>query len=285
MKRHTPKIEHYTFYNIRKIFPDIIGHIACHQLTNDAKIPLHDHDYFEIQCGCEGRAIQMLNGESTPFLSNEIYMLKPEDIHSIHVQQDQTFTFYNIAFEKSRLQFIYDNYHLEKAGQWLNNPDFERKIRLPPMLLESIRLGMNEMLMDKKRYFAIDRFLMNFFFILEKQQRDPYIDCPVWLQETIVRLDDPHWLRMGPRAMEKISGYSLEHISRLLKKHAGVLPRDVLNKIRMEHAATGLALSSKNISDLAYECGLDSLCYFFRLFKKTYGCTPLQYRHSSRKYS
>ena len=107
---------------------------------------------------------------------------------------------------------------------------------------------------------------------------DPYTNCPEWLRETIMRLDNEKYLQMGPRAMEKISGYSLAHISRVLKKHANMLPRDVMNKVRMEHAAATISLGTKDIYSIIKECGIKSSGYFFQLFKETYGCTPMQYR-------
>ena len=282
MKKEATQIEHYTFAATRKVHPGVVGHLACHEVKEGNEIPLHDHDFFEMQCGCEGKAMQTFNGKLAPFLENEIYMLRPEDVHEIYTLPGQTFIYYNIAFERERLQFICDNYHLDIANQWLNNPNCQRKYRLPIKSQEIIRQGMKEMLLDRKRRFALDRFLFNFFFVLEQHQNNPYAECPEWLQETIARLDEPQWLQMGPRAMEKISGYSLEYIGRILKKHAGLLPRDVLNQIRMEHAAVSLTLGAKDIYEIADECGLESQCYFFRLFKKTYGCTPLQYRKSNR---
>ena len=273
---------HYSFAVIRQHHPHVIGHMVRHEVTYERPIPLHDHDYYEIQCGCEASAMQTLNGQEDKFLCNDVFMLRPEDQHEIHVSPKQKFVYYNIAFETRRLEFIYENYHLESIKKWMDDRSWPRKVRFSPMGIAAIRNGLREMLLDTQREFAVDRFLFNFFFQLEQAKRHPYHDCPEWLQQTIARLDEPQWLKMGPRAMQKLSGYTLEYVSRILKKYANTTPRDVLNRIRMEHAATQLGMGTCDVYSLANDCGIESPSYFFRLFKKTYGCTPLQYRHNPR---
>lgn len=274
-------VQHYTFAGIVRCYPGEIGHIARYDIHEGYSIPLHDHDFFEVECGCAGRGIQILNGVTAPFQANEIYILRPEDAHSIHTEPRQHFVYYNIAFEAKRLKTLCETYNLKLAQQWLNDTNWNRKIRLSHTGLLSVRKGLQEIQFDTKSAFAADRFLMNFLYTLERNQNMQYADCPEWLQQTIEQLHDVKWLQMGPRALEKISGYSLEHISRILKKEAGVLPHVVLNRVRMEYAAIELTMGTKSIAEIIEDCGFDNTSHFFRLFKNTYNCTPRQYRYQN----
>lgn len=277
--KSSPEIKHLLFAKVHTVLPGTVGHAKRHIITENNIIPLHDHDFFEIECGLAGNGgIQTFNGVEQPFLENEIYLVRPSDVHEVHALPGHTFFYYNLAFEAKRLRRFCDEYHLEIVRRWVEDPTIPRRYRMSPMDLTAIRQGLKEMLLDTKRAFALDRFLFNFFFLMERRGSDPFAACPEWLQQTIAKLDAPQWFQMGPRALEKISGYSLEHISRLLKKHAGILPRDLFNNLRLEHAAVCLTLGTKDIYSIIEECGLQSTSHFFRLFKQKYGCTPLQYR-------
>ena len=273
-----PCPETFSFSNIQRINKGVVGHTSRYVIVPGYRIPLHKHDFYEIECGCEGSAIQTLNGQAAPFRGNDVFLLRPSDSHEIHADGNASLTFINIAFEASHLDFIYERYHLESIRAWQSAPDWKPLHRLSSRGVAALRQGLFEMLNDTRSTFALDRFLFNFFFLLESEAKNPYGKCPEWLQQTLQRLNDPQWMRMGPRALEKISGYTLEYVSRVLKRCAGVTPRDALNRIRMEHAAMVLNTTSRDIGQIARDCGFESASYFFRLFRERYGCTPLQYR-------
>ena len=274
-----PKTDTFLFSNIKRINQGVVGHTSRYVIAGSYRIPLHNHDFYEIECGCDGHAIQTLNGRAAPFRSNDVFLLRPADSHEVHADGDATLTFINIAFEASHLDFIYDRYHLESIRAWQSDPNWQPLHRLTVKGMGALRQGLFEMLNDTRSTFALDRFLFNFFFLLESEAKNPYGECPEWLQQTLQRLNgDPQWLQKGPRALETISGYTLEYVSRVLKRSAGLTPRDALNRIRMEYAAMLLNTTSRDIGQVARDCGFESASYFFRLFRERYGCTPLQYR-------
>ena len=235
--KHAPEIKHLLFSTIKAVWPGEVGHLRRYEIYDGSTIPLHDHDFFELECGLAGSGIQNFNGVELPFLENEIYLVRASDVHEVHALPGRRFAFYNIAFETEHLRRFCDDYHLEIARRWLEDPAVPRRYRMSPMDLTAIRQGLKEMLLDMKRAFALDRFLFNFLFLMERRGSDPFAACPEWLQQTIAKLDAPQWFQMGPRALEKISGYTLEHISRLLKKHAGILPRDLMEVDHVKHKA------------------------------------------------
>jgi YesN/AraC family two-component response regulator len=76
--------------------------------------------------------------------------------------------------------------------------------------------------------------------------------------------------------VEKMSiSRSLLHkkLSALTDQSAG----DFITSIRLKRAAQLLQLSSKNISEVAYEVGFNDPKYFSRIFRKYFGSTPSEY--------
>ena len=75
-----------------------------------------------------------------------------------------------------------------------------------------------------------------------------------------------------------ITGYSAAHISRTFKATLGETPSQYINRLRIERAATRLAASNEDISHICFELGFTSLSYFYRLFTRYIGTSPLTYR-------
>jgi AraC family transcriptional activator of mtrCDE len=70
--------------------------------------------------------------------------------------------------------------------------------------------------------------------------------------------------------------------ARLFQRIAGATPASVLLQTRMAHAAHRLAYSAGAVADIGEAVGYQSEAAFNRVFKRTYGVGPGQYRRSAR---
>lgn len=76
--------------------------------------------------------------------------------------------------------------------------------------------------------------------------------------------------------------FSESYISRKIRKETGYTFVDILNGIRLMCAANLLKMGEK-ISDVCEKTGFNDQHYFSQLFKKTFGCTPSNYRNESEE--
>jgi AraC-like DNA-binding protein len=74
-------------------------------------------------------------------------------------------------------------------------------------------------------------------------------------------------------------GLSKFHLSRFLKKQTGQGFHDHLTRIRLRQAEKYLVESNRQVADIAYTCGFQSLTTFNRLFKAYTGTSPSIYRN------
>lgn len=72
-----------------------------------------------------------------------------------------------------------------------------------------------------------------------------------------------------------------QYFCRFFKKIIGKSPIAYLNDLRMKQASRLLKETSLSVTDICMECGFNNLGNFMRIFKNTYGITPLQYRKAS----
>lgn len=68
------------------------------------------------------------------------------------------------------------------------------------------------------------------------------------------------------------------YLQKQFKRYVGQSPTEYAIYLRMTHAKEQLRNTGKPIGEIATEVGIDNLGYFTRLFKKTEGTTPQEYR-------
>lgn len=88
-----------------------------------------------------------------------------------------------------------------------------------------------------------------------------------------------------PLSIESVAAelfISSRQISRILSGRFNVSFRGFINSLRVQQAIKLLSLTTMNVSEIAYECGFESLCTFNRVFRSLTGQTPTVARRSGR---
>ena len=75
---------------------------------------------------------------------------------------------------------------------------------------------------------------------------------------------------------------SESYLSHLFKRETDKSFSDYLQKKRIELAKTLLAKTEKSVADIASQCGYEEYSYFCRVFKKSTGQTPNEYRRKHK---
>lgn len=85
------------------------------------------------------------------------------------------------------------------------------------------------------------------------------------------------------KMMCEMADLSESRFRKLFKSQVGKSPSDYLRDIRMTTAARKLLISNDNINSISYEVGFEDTNYFIRVFKKSFGLTPRQYRVNAKE--
>ena len=67
----------------------------------------------------------------------------------------------------------------------------------------------------------------------------------------------------------------------LFRKEMGISPIKYRNEIRVERTANELRKRNRQISDIAFECGFNSMTYFYEVFKAHTGMKPSEYQQAN----
>ena len=257
--------------------------MAFHSLPPTPMIPMHNHDFCELFWGVTGLACHKFNGIDAKIGAGDLLLIRPGDIHGVSPTGNTKFQFFNIGFQLFRLQHINSEYKLKITDYWLNGSEDHRHRRVSRVLLDYLNTAVLDLFQNKTSSMILDRFLLNLFFEMENEINSPYNNCPVWLQEAIAKYSQPEHLYLGIAGLVKFSGYSMEYVARTLKKCTGMTLSMVVNRIKLEYAASLLATTANDTIQIADACGFESMSYFFHCFKKHFGRTPKAYRNSNQK--
>lgn len=100
-----------------------------------------------------------------------------------------------------------------------------------------------------------------------------------WEETPIPKVMEEHFFyNLSLDEFARLCGKSLSSFKRDFKKLYKTSPRRWLTSKRLEYAKQLLLRSNDNIQEICYDIGFENDSHFNRIFKETYGLTPLQFR-------
>ncbi|MEO6548372.1 MAG: AraC family transcriptional regulator [Ferruginibacter sp.] len=81
--------------------------------------------------------------------------------------------------------------------------------------------------------------------------------------------------------LAKLSGRSTASFKRDFERRFSSSPRQWINQQRLQQAKLLLSNTSKNINEISFECGYESVSHFIKIFKAEFGTTPTYTRKQS----
>ena len=85
--------------------------------------------------------------------------------------------------------------------------------------------------------------------------------------------------------LEELAGQfhlSAPYLSKYIREHTGATFQDAVKKSRMKRARALLKETNQTVESIAASVGYETVEHFNRLFKKTYGMTPVQFRRENK---
>jgi AraC-like DNA-binding protein len=99
------------------------------------------------------------------------------------------------------------------------------------------------------------------------------------LTQTIDTFFEQHFAEAcGEEMLAQKLHFSRRHLVRILKKYYGMSFREKLVTTRMDYAAFLLRTTDQPVGQIGADVGYDSESAFFKVFRRSFGMTPRQYR-------
>jgi len=102
------------------------------------------------------------------------------------------------------------------------------------------------------------------------------------VQHVILRIESDLTADLSLRAHAQQFSVNASYLSALFKKETGSTLTDYVNRMRIDHAIFLLNVTDMQVQTIAQYCGIPDVNYFTKLFKRTVGKTPKEYRQETR---
>lgn len=241
-------------------------------------IPMHCHDYSELELVMDGEGVHICNGVPFPLRTGCLYLLTPSDFHKIQVERP--LTLFNLSFDQrllsqALLARLYNRsegpLYAELDGEMLphavslltvlektnSSPKTKELLQMRICLLEAV---IRMLLLNAKKPTPT-----------EGESTSPMLGILLHLHQ--------HFLE-NPRLSEisRQAGLNPSYVSRRFKELFGASYIDYLTHLKINYAKTLLLSCDRPVVDICYASGFNSLSNFMSAFKRLLNLTPSQYR-------
>ncbi|MFT8950406.1 MAG: Ada metal-binding domain-containing protein [Liquorilactobacillus hordei] len=110
------------------------------------------------------------------------------------------------------------------------------------------------------------------------QSIDEIVSDDIWVDEINYILESYYDQNLTLAELSVLAHGSISHLRHVYQSKTGISPSEKLMQIRMDKAEILLQNTKRSIGDIGNDVGIPNNSYFIKLFKKTYGVTPHQYR-------
>jgi AraC family cel operon transcriptional repressor len=190
----------------------------------------------------------------------------------------------NFAFFASLWTYVHKRYFPARRI-FFSEPELPlRSYQLDRFHLTAVRNATYALRSGQRDRLPVELFLLTILEILAGMQVQPGTNpVPDWIRAACSAISANRNFASGVPRLAELAGRSQEHLAREFRRYLNKTPTDFINDARMSYAAEKLATSGDSILSITYDCGLENLGHFYRLFHARFGCTPREYRLSQRR--
>lgn len=263
------------------------GGAVHHHSMPEAGSAEHSHEFGEIVFILSGNVVHQVNGEAILMQSNSLVFVRPNDVHGFRPGPEKEpcellLLSFDLDFFITVSAYLENDAFLQEYTAGVLPSCFtvsEREMNeLSLMLLELNSEGMTPIL-QKIRFKVI---LLNLFTNFFLHRLSTGAVAPVWFEQLCEKMRKPENFIAGLKRMQKLSGYTPEHLCKVFRKCRRQSPTEFINELRINHAAKLLAETDRGVGEIALDLNFQSLSRFYHLFQKHYSCTPVEYRRRAR---
>lgn len=257
--------------------------------------PTHRHDYIELNYVYHGKLKQKVGQEWIELQKGELLFLNQHIEHELEPCGDEDLII-NFIIDPKFFDHMFQNLDIEGAEQSIinflisglfNHDRAGHYLYFRVSKEREIQEIISKMILEMMQPSIFSEVTMKFQMGLLMVQLMEHAD------KAITRSNHLYDHRIVVEVLDYINDSyktaSLEHmanhlqmasynLSKQIKKSTGKTFKEILQERRLEEAKILLNHTDISIDQIAEDIGYENISYFYRIFKKRYGCTPRVFR-------
>ncbi|BDD04023.1 AraC family transcriptional regulator [Aureibacter tunicatorum] len=256
-------------------------HLARTTIGADGDLLLHSHDYAEFFYVSSGKGIHLINGHENKIEQGSFCFIRPSDEHTFKPVGSEELVITNLALRWATVTNYQIRYFNGESMFWTNDL-MPYQGSFTPDALRSVIKRVSLLINLPKNLLNLDLFVLHLFERLQLNMQGSH-KWPAWLENALKEFRLPNQLQKGQKGFIELCERSSDHVNRVVKEHLGKTLTEMVNNERLNYVSSQLIMTNAPLKAIHNEAGFHNHSYFFRLFKKHYGMTPLEYREKHHK--
>ncbi len=259
-----------------------------HESVSNVSVQYHYHPEIEAVYNVSGEYTLTVGGREYSARAGDIFFINSDELHAMNKNRGDV-EFYSIVFHSHILDFENKNPFQRGSIEPIKNGSLSlpHRIKKDCPYYEDIKTQFERIIKADSKFYCAERLIALYEMIITLQKNNAL------LASAKLRGEDKNI-----RVIKKISKYvnsnlgrkiTLSDLSReaemsekyfcsFFKKLTGNTPLEFVNKTRIESACEMLRNENQSITEVALDCGFESLSYFIRRFKEQMGVSPNEYK-------
>lgn len=239
--------------------------------TQGGKMPfVHYHDAYEIYVLESGMRTYIIDGTFVELTARDVAFIKPYELHST---DGSVYSRYLLYFKKEYI----DRFFTEEAKEKLVSVFENKKITLDTVSYDKFKELLLGLRADNDDFIAFAQIIKLFMQCTDSSAN--YVSNKNKLISRIVKYVTQNYPEVeNLDVLAEKFFITKSYLCRLFKKETGVSVVTYINTYKIQKACEMLQFTRKSVDKIAIDCGFNSSMYFCKLFKKTMGMRPGEYR-------
>ncbi|WP_175639641.1 AraC family transcriptional regulator [Metabacillus schmidteae] len=270
-----------------------INKVAIRRKLKYIPIFEHKHEYIEIVYVLQGSFIQEIKGRQIQMNKGDLCILDKNVVHSslplgesdlvVNIILTPEFFdgifMYLLSDDNNISNFIINSlYSKSKSQNFLKH--HVKEGTMIQKILENLLLEYYSP--ELKSSTAINGYFLILFTELSREISDrsgEHINVEQHkVKEKILKYIREQYKDTTLNEMANYFNFHPSYLSSLIKKEFGKNLKDILLEVRMTEASKLLKNTDMTVENIVHEVGYTNYSHFYKVFKKTYGMTPNQYK-------
>lgn len=270
--------------------------LAIRRHTRFQEYPRHRHNYLEFMYVYSGEMTHIIHDRKITIHEGELLLLNQNIEHSILYTKEEDIIFNLIiktdflVFMASLIEeenkvfsFLFEALYSNKNdGEYLlfkASRNKEVKTIIEELIQHVYEPTFNQSLTLKLTMGLLLTELMNHPEDIEAYTGNSYEKI---LSGTVLKYIDLHYQEGSLSQLAKSLHQPDYKICKIIKKHTGFTFKQLVQKVRLQHAVRLLKTTRMPVVEVMEKVGYDNITYFYKIFKETYHMTPKQYRENAK---
>mgnify|MGYP003361907197 CR=1 FL=1 len=265
--------------------------LLLNQHTRYSVVPLHVHDYIEINYVVKGQVTELIEGTEYILKSGDMAFINTNTVHTL-LETTEKDIIINILIKKeyftsNSLNYIPKDGELSKfISQCLSNENnqssfliLKKALTLKPLLLNIL----GEQLKHHPGYRRVMELYLQVFFIRITREHDYALYGKQNLSDSIIPYIETNFRNITLKSAAEHFSFHPNYFSKLVHEQTGKTFKELVQDKQFESATNYLINTNWSISQIINEIGISNHSFFYRRFSNIYGMSPSKYRQMGQQ--